>query len=81
MFCQNINTIWYLSTHTPYISENEGHSFHLPYEDKVKLIALTQQAKNGPIQDMQLPPLGAFDVIGKERRYGIVVISYKEDLH
>lgn len=51
-----------------FFKENEGHSFHLPYEDKVKLIALTQQAKNGPIQDNQLPPLGAFDVIGKERR-------------
>jgi len=51
-----------------FFKENEGHSFHLPYEDKVKLIALTQQAKNGPIQDTQLPPLGAFDVIGKERR-------------
>ena len=35
---------------------------------KLKLVALTQQALHGPLDTAQLPPLGAFDMIGKDRR-------------
>ncbi len=52
--------------------ENEGRSAHLAYADKVALAALTQQAAHGPLKDApekKAPPVGAFDVIGKDRRY------------
>ena len=41
----------------------------LHYPDKIRLVALTQQAYYGKYAEDKVPPLGAFDVIGKDRRY------------
>lgn len=41
---------------------------HLSYEDKLKLIAYTQQAMHGPLNEKTAPPLGVLDVIGRDRR-------------
>ena len=49
-------------------AENEGKSVQLRYPDKVRLVALTQQAYHGKFAEEKVPPLGAFDVIGKDRR-------------
>ena len=51
-----------------FFTENEGKSVQLQYNDKLKLVALTQQAHNGKFIEEKLPPLGALDVIGKDRR-------------
>ena len=42
----------------------------VPYQLRIELVALTQQAKLGSFQkaEADLPPLGTFDIIGKERR-------------
>lgn len=37
------------------------------YEDNLRLVAFCQQALHGPVTD-RLPPIGAFDVIGRDRR-------------
>lgn len=37
------------------------------YEDNLRLVAFCQQALHGPVTD-SLPPIGAFDVIGRDRR-------------
>ena len=52
----------------PPFSENEGKTVQIQYNDKLKLVALTQQANNGKLVEGNLPPLGALDVIGKDRR-------------
>ena len=57
---------YYLFTFIP--AENEGKSVQLRYPDKVRLVALTQQAYHGKFAEEKVPPLGAFDVIGKDRR-------------
>ena len=51
-----------------YFKENEGRTFHLAYQDKIELVAFTQQANHGSVKNANLPPLGTFDIIGKERR-------------
>ena len=51
-----------------FFKEREGKTFHLAYQDKIDLVALTQQAHHGAMKDTNLPPLGTFDIIGKERR-------------
>jgi len=51
-----------------FYKENEGKSVQLRYPDKVRLVALTQQAYHGKFAEEKVPPLGAFDVIGKDRR-------------
>jgi len=51
-----------------YYKENEGKTLQLPYQLKIDLVALTQQAKLGSLKESNLPPLGTFDIIGKERR-------------
>ena len=51
-----------------YFKENEGKNFHIAYQEKLHLIALTQQASQGSIESASLPALGTFDIIGKERR-------------
>ncbi len=40
----------------------------LHYPDKLHLVALTQQVKYGAFSEDKVPPLGALDVIGKDRR-------------
>ena len=37
-------------------------------QDKLGLVALTQQAKQGSLAAARLPDLGTLDIIGKERR-------------
>lgn len=53
-----------------FYKENEGKSVQLNYDQKLKLVALTQQANHGTFsEDLEnLPALGALDVIGKDRR-------------
>lgn len=41
---------------------------HLSYEDRLKLVAYTQQATHGPLDISSAPPLGVLDVIGRDRR-------------
>ncbi|XP_022908058.2 Golgi resident protein GCP60 [Onthophagus taurus] len=50
--------------------EKEGKAVHFSYEDKLQLVAFTQQVLHGPYSEAieKLPPLGAFDVVGKDRR-------------
>uniref|UniRef100_A0A182N521 ACB domain-containing protein n=1 Tax=Anopheles dirus TaxID=7168 RepID=A0A182N521_9DIPT len=51
-----------------FYKEKSGKAVHLSYEDNLKLVAFTQQAAHGPLDLSQAPPLGMFDVIGKDRR-------------
>lgn len=51
-----------------FLAENEGKSVQLQYNDKLKLVALIQQATHGQLAAENLSPLGALDVIGKDRR-------------
>ena len=51
-----------------FYKENEGRNFHLAYQDKIDLVAYTQQANHGSLKQANLPPLGTLDIIGKERR-------------
>ena len=50
------------------VSENEGKTVSLPYAKKVKMVALTQQVLHGEFSPDKVPPLGALDVIGQDRR-------------
>ena len=51
-----------------FYKENEGRNFHLAYQDRIDLVAFTQQANHGSLKQSNLPPLGTLDIIGKERR-------------
>ncbi|XP_058058139.1 Golgi resident protein GCP60 [Anopheles bellator] len=51
-----------------FYKEKSGKAIHLSYEDNLKLVAFTQQAAHGSLDLSQAPPLGMFDVIGKDRR-------------
>lgn len=51
-----------------FYKEKSGKAIHLSYEDNLKLVAFTQQAAHGPLDLTKAPPLGMFDVIGKDRR-------------
>uniref|UniRef100_A0A8W7PQV3 Protein involved in maintenance of golgi structure and er-golgi transport n=1 Tax=Anopheles coluzzii TaxID=1518534 RepID=A0A8W7PQV3_ANOCL len=51
-----------------FYKEKSGKAIHLSYEDNLKLVAFTQQAAHGPLDLSKAPPLGMFDVIGKDRR-------------
>uniref|UniRef100_A0A182JB25 ACB domain-containing protein n=1 Tax=Anopheles atroparvus TaxID=41427 RepID=A0A182JB25_ANOAO len=51
-----------------FYKEKSGKAVHLSYEDNLKLVAFTQQAAHGPLDLTKAPPLGMFDVIGKDRR-------------
>jgi len=51
-----------------FFKENEGRNFHLAYQDKIDIVAFTQQANHGNLKEANLPPLGTLDIIGKERR-------------
>lgn len=47
--------------------EKSGKAVQFSYEDNLKLVAFTQQAAHGPVSE-NAPPIGAFDVIGRDRR-------------
>ncbi|KAK5643713.1 hypothetical protein RI129_007558 [Pyrocoelia pectoralis] len=53
-----------------FYKEKEGKAIHLSYEDKLSLIAFSQQVLHGPLSEAvsKLPPLGALDVVGHDRR-------------
>ncbi|XP_045479388.1 Golgi resident protein GCP60 [Harmonia axyridis] len=53
-----------------FYKEKEGKAVHFSYEDKLQLVAFSQQVSHGPLADVlhKLPVLGAFDVVGKDRR-------------
>lgn len=51
-----------------FYKEKEGKAIHLSYEDRLKLVAYTQQAAHGPLDPNSVPPLGVLDVIGRDRR-------------
>lgn len=50
--------------------EKEGKAVHFSYEDKLQLVAFSQQILHGPFTEAvsKLPPLGALDVVGRDRR-------------
>jgi len=48
--------------------EKEGKAVHLSYEDKLKLVAFTQQVTHGKCTTENALPLGVLDVIGRDRR-------------
>lgn len=48
--------------------EKEGKAIHFTYDDKLKLVAYTRQVCHGKLDESKLPPLGVFDVIGRDRR-------------
>lgn len=51
-----------------FYKEKEGKAVHLSYEDKLKLVAFTQQVMHGKCTAENAPPLGVLDVIGRDRR-------------
>lgn len=51
-----------------FYKEKEGKAVHLSYEDKLKLVAFTQQVSHGKCTTENAPPLGVLDVIGRDRR-------------
>lgn len=54
-----------------YFSEKEGKAVHFSYEDKLQLVAFIKQVLHGPYAEAfpKLPPLGALDVVGRDRRF------------
>lgn len=52
----------------PTRTDKSGKAVQLSYEDNLKLIAFTQQVAHGPLDTADAPPLGVFDVIGRNRR-------------
>ncbi|KAK7070283.1 Golgi resident protein GCP60 [Halocaridina rubra] len=51
-----------------FYKEKEGKAIHLGYEEKCKLVGLTQQVTHGPYDATSSPPVGVLDVVGKDRR-------------
>ncbi|CAB3378816.1 Hypothetical predicted protein [Cloeon dipterum] len=51
-----------------FYKEKEGKAVHLSYDDKLKLVAYTQQVVQGPFNPDKQPELGVLDVIGRDRR-------------
>ncbi|XP_046749412.1 Golgi resident protein GCP60 [Diprion similis] len=51
-----------------FYKEKEGKAVHLSYEDKLKLVAFTQQVMHGKCTVENAPPLGVLDMIGRDRR-------------
>lgn len=53
-----------------FYKEQEAKGLQVPYQLRIELVSLTQQAKLGSFEKAaaDLPPLGTFDIIGKERR-------------
>ncbi|CAG0884188.1 unnamed protein product [Cyprideis torosa] len=48
--------------------EKHGKAFHLHYQDNISFIAFYNQAHLGQFKEENVQPLGALDVIGRERR-------------
>lgn len=63
----NLFVVNLLVTVLNHFAEKSGKAVQFTYEDNLKLVAFCQQALHGPVTD-SLPPIGAFDVIGRDRR-------------
>lgn len=48
--------------------DNEGKVFHPPYDLRNQILALAIQAKHGPFDPSKASPLGALDLVGRDRR-------------
>ncbi|XP_044728662.1 Golgi resident protein GCP60 [Chrysoperla carnea] len=51
-----------------FYKEKEGKAVQLSYEDKLQLVAFAQQVSHGPLATSKVPPVGALDVVGRDRR-------------
>ncbi|XP_072931384.1 Golgi resident protein GCP60 isoform X2 [Epargyreus clarus] len=51
-----------------FYKDKDGKAVHLSYEDRLKLVAYTQQTIHGPFDPNSAPPLGVLDMIGRDRR-------------
>ncbi|XP_014208410.1 Golgi resident protein GCP60 [Copidosoma floridanum] len=51
-----------------FYKEKEGKAVHLSYEEKMKLVAFTQQVSHGKYSPEKSPELGVLDVIGRDRK-------------
>ncbi|KAK6642311.1 hypothetical protein RUM44_014034 [Polyplax serrata] len=51
-----------------FYKDKEGKAINLTYQNKLHLVALSQQISQGPYNPKKAPPLGVLDVIGKNRR-------------
>jgi len=53
-----------------FYKEQEAKGLQVPYQLRIELVSLAQQAKLGCFEkaEAELPPLGTFDIIGKGRR-------------
>lgn len=66
MIIFKLYSLWVLNIF--YFVEKEGKAIHFTYDDKLKLVAYTRQVSHGKLDESKLPPLGVFDVIGRDRR-------------
>ncbi|KMR05271.1 protein tmed8 [Lasius niger] len=72
--CEDPPRLWGFETRELYklalnfYKEKEGKAVHLSYEDKLKLVAFTQQVTHGKCTAENASPLGVLDVIGRDRR-------------
>lgn len=53
-------------------AEKVGKAVNFTYEESLKLVALTMQVSHGKYDSKTAPPVGALDMIGKDRQYGIL---------
>ncbi|XP_017783749.1 PREDICTED: Golgi resident protein GCP60 isoform X2 [Nicrophorus vespilloides] len=53
-----------------FYKEKEGKAVQFSYEDKLQLVAFSQQVAHGPLAEAanKIQPLGALDVVGRDRR-------------
>lgn len=50
-----------------YCLDKEGKAVQLSYEDKLQLVAFAQQVNHGSYDVNKVPPVGALDVVGRDR--------------
>ncbi|KAL0266742.1 UNVERIFIED_CONTAM: hypothetical protein PYX00_009200 [Menopon gallinae] len=51
-----------------FYKDKEGKAINLSYQDKLRLVAYSQQISHGPYSLEKTPPVGVLDVIGRDRR-------------
>ncbi|RWS04807.1 golgi resident protein gcp60-like protein [Dinothrombium tinctorium] len=54
-----------------FFKDNESKAFHPSYNDRNYLLALVLQVKHGAYNESKEPPLGPFDLVGRDRRQAI----------
>lgn len=58
--------------------EKENKAFHVSYNDRAKLAALSKQVKYGKFDETKFEDkndVGFFDFIGNDRRYAILIVA------